>query len=345
MTFNFDKFIRAAEFSFNLKSVGLVRCKSLSDDILRQARVRIKTPNFESRELVRWLMGELINRPSIENFQESDPIEGDSLTSDQLEAINDQELESFSEQVLQKNRNLVKAHECEELKRVDGQSACDFLTHAIVHRGKEERAQVDRIIQSVSKPLFAESTLDSIRKSVAASNKFEDLIKQYSGDASLANRVLSQVRPEPQVLNMLPVHIPQNPILETNKILENLTGQIEGMRPLVAQGAELIRSMNDTALRLQADYIANAERSDRQTKNAMRVAVLSLVVSAVGLIASSWFSYQSYTDGKATAEEGKSQSKVFEKLTKDLMTAQHEDRVVLTKALADLKQTVPVGKK
>ena len=111
------------------------------------------------------------------------------------------------------------------------------------------------------------------------------------------------------------------------------------------QGAELIRSMNDTALRMQADYITNAERSDNKTKNAMRIAVLSLLVSAVGLIASSWFSYQTYADGKAAAEESRSQAAAFENRHKDLMTAQHEDRLLLIKAIAELKQPAQAGKK
>lgn len=113
----------------------------------------------------------------------------------------------------------------------------------------------------------------------------------------------------------------------------------------MAQGAELIRSMNDTALRMQGDYVANAAESNDRTKKAMKVAVLSLIVSAVGLLASSLFSYLSYADGKANAVESKNQGDAFEKLTKDLMTAQHEDRVTLTKALVDMKPTVPVGKK
>lgn len=373
MAFDLHKLARAAEFSLSLGSVGLVRCTSLTSDLLSQARHRLKASEAEGKEkeLARWLLGETAKRPNFENFKDSDPIEGDSLTAGQLASVTDPELECFSEHVLKKNLYLTKSHGSEELRRVEGQSACDFLAHAIVHRGNEEKAQIERIIQSATKPLFAESTLDSIKRSLTASTQFEDLIKRFSGASALdslkqsivtSNSIeslakkhadqasftigsLAAAEIQPQILRFDPPRIPRNPILETNQILENLTGQIEGMRPLVAQGAELIRSMNDTALRMQADYITNAERSDRQTNNALRVAVLSLVVSAVGLIASSWFSYQSYADGKANAVESKKQGDAFEKLTKELMASQHEDRVTLTKALADLKQTVPLGKR
>ena len=371
MAFDLHKLARAAEFSMPLGSLGLVRCKSLTSSLMSEARQRLKAPDTDGRELARWLLGELAKRPTVQDFKEADPIEGDSLTAEQVASVTDPELESFSESVLRKNLYLTRAHGSEELLRVEGQSASDFLAQAIGHRGKEEKAQMDRIIQSATKPLFAESTLDSIKRSLIASNQFEDLIKNYSGksaldsireglaasnpiddlgkklarDAILRERVLSQPGHEPQMLNVPPMHFPKNPIHETNQILENLTGQIEDMRPLVAQGAELIRCMNETALRMQGDYVANAAQSNEQTRRAMRVAVLSLIVSAVGLIASSLFSYLSYADGKSNAVESKQQGDAFEKLTKDLMAAQHEDRVALNKALVDMKKTVPVSKK
>ena len=371
MALNLNTLARAAEFSMSLGSQGLVRCKSLTSSLMSEARQRLKAPDAEGKELTRWLLGELAKRPTVQAFKETDPIEGDSLTTVQVVAVTDSELESFAEHVLKKKRYLTNAHGSEEFLRVEGQSACDFLAQAIVHRGKEEKAQMDRIIQSATKPLFAESTLDSIRKSITASNQLEYLIKKYSDkselnamkesiaafksinfvgkkdaeEASLAQIGRSQAVPEPQVLNLPQMHFPKNPILETNQILERLTGQIEDMRPLVAQGADLIRCMNDTALRMQGDYVANAAQSNHQTKIAMWVAVSSLIVSAVALIASSLFSYLSYADGKANAVESKKQGDAFEKITKDLMTAQHEDRVNLTKALVDMKPTVPAGKK
>lgn len=371
MAFNLHKLARAAEFSFDLSSIGLVRCKPLSSDLMSQAWKRIKTSDFESRELTRWLLGEMAKRPTVENFQEADPIEGNSLTTEQLIAVTNQELESFSERLVQKNLYLVRAHEGEELKRVEGQSACDFLAHAIEHRCTEEKAQIDRIIQSTTRPLFVDSTLESIKKSVAASNKFEDLIKKYSGesqleqlkkslagpyqldelrkqfltDASAAELLGSPSRLEPQILSMPPMHFPKNPILETNQILENLTIQIEGMRPLVAQGAEMIRGMNDTALRMQADYIANAVRADRQTNKAMWVAGLSLIVSAIGLVVSSYFSYQSYADSKSSGEKENAQIKVFKESINTLVTEQRAEQAAFLKQIGDANRSVPKAKK
>lgn len=371
MAFNLHKLARAAEFSFDLSSIGLVRCKPLSSDLMSQAWKRIKTSDFESRELTRWLLGEMAKRPTVENFQEADPIEGNSLTTEQLIAVTNQELESFSERLVQKNLYLVRAHEGEELKRVEGQSACDFLAHAIEHRCTEEKAQIDRIIQSTTRPLFVDSTLESIKKSVAASNKFEDLIKKYSGesqleqlkkslagpyqldelrkqfstDASAAELLGSPSRLEPQILSMPPMHFPKNPILETNQILENLTDQIQDMRPLVAQGAELIRSMNETAIRMQADYVANAARSDRHTNRALWVAGASLVISAIGFVVSSYFSYQSYRDSKASGEKTDAQIKVLEDGIRNLVSEQQADRAAFLKSVTDANRAGVISKK
>ena len=88
-----------------------------------------------------------------------------------------------------------------------------------------------------------------MKESISASNSIHFLGKKDAEEV-LAPIGRSQAQPEPQVLNMPRMHFPKNSILVTNQILENLTGQIEDMRPLAAQGAELIRCMNDTALRM-----------------------------------------------------------------------------------------------
>lgn len=371
MAFDLHKLARAAEFSMPVGPLGLVRCKSFTSDLMLEARQRLNVHKPEGKEFARWLLGELAKLPAVQDFHESDPIQGDSLTAEQLAFVTDFELESFCENILKKNLYLTREHGSKDFLRVEGQSACDFLAQAIVHRGNEEKAQIDRIIQSATEPLFTVSTIDSIKKNLSASNDFEDLIKKYSakssldairesiaasnpldalgkqylGDQSRTERLLAQTQPEPEFVNVPPMRFPKNPIHETNQILENLTSQIEDMRPLVAQGAELIRSMNDTALRMQADYFRNAERTDTQTKNALRVAVFSLIVSAVSLFASSWFSYQTYADGKMAASESKEQGRAFEERFNKLLAAQHEDRVLLIKALADLKQPESAGKK
>ena len=105
MAFDLRKLARAAEFSFSLGSVGIVRCKSLTSDLMSQARHRIKSSEAEGKvkQLARWLLGEMAKRPTVVDFKESDPIAGDSLTVEQLSSATDLELEAFSENVLKKN--------------------------------------------------------------------------------------------------------------------------------------------------------------------------------------------------------------------------------------------------
>ena len=117
------------------------------------------------------------------------------------------------------------------------------------------------------------------------------------------------------------------------------------MRPLVAQGAEMIRGMNDTALRMQADYIANAVRADRQTNKAMWVAGLSLIVSAIGLVVSSYFSYQSYADAKLSGEKENAQIKVFKESISTLVTEQRAERAAFLKQIGEANRSVLKAKK
>ena len=371
MSFDLEKLSRMAEFSLKLSSIGLVRCESLTSGLMSQAWKRIKTPDFDSKGLARWMLGEMAKRPSNENFQATDPIEGSSLTTDELMIVTDLELEHFSENLLQKNQYLVGTHKGEAIKRGEGQSACDFLAQAVEHRCAEEKAQLDRIIQSATRPLFVESTLDSFKKSLAASNKFEDLIKKYSGESQLEKLKKSLAGPyqldelrkqisagasaaellgnpsflEPPILSMPPMQFPKNPILETNQILENLTGQIDDIRPLVAQGAEVIRSMNETAIRMQADYVANAARADRHTNRALWFAGVSLVVSAIGIVVSSYFSYQSFMDSKASGEKTDAQMKVFEDGVRNLVSEQQADRAAFMKSVTDASRAAVSSKK
>ncbi len=356
MAFDLDKLLRAGEFSLVLNSIGLVRCKSFTSDLMSQASKRVTAPGFESKELARWLLGEVAILPISEQFQEADPIEGEPLSTEQLNVVTDAELEAFSDRVAKKNTFLVSTHKGKEVTRTEGQSACDFLAYAIEHSQAEEKARTARLLESVSPPLFGQSTLDSIKSSLAASNRFEDLIKKYAIGPSPVDRLVGAIPIEPRVLDFPEIHVPKNPIHETNQILENLSGRIDEMRPLVVQGAEMIRSMNETAVRMQGDYLENAARTDQQTSNAMKVAVASLVVSGLGLIGSTYFSYLTYRDGKVAADAAKlaekkadeksaAQKALIEEGISKLLSSQQDGTKAIVKSLAEVGHGISATKK
>ena len=95
MAFDLTTLARAAEFSMSLGSLGLVRCKSLTSSLMSEARQRLKAPDAEGKELARWLLGELAKRPTVQAFKETDPIEGDSLTTEQVASVTESDLCHF----------------------------------------------------------------------------------------------------------------------------------------------------------------------------------------------------------------------------------------------------------
>ena len=122
----------------------------------------------------------------------------------------------------------------------------------------------------MSGSLFADTTLDSMRRNLSISDQLNDTIAKYSrslshadlGLAASQSHVLNRLSPE---LRIPEFRVPENPIHETNKKLGSVVEQIEDLRPMAAQAAQLIRSMNDAAIRMQADYIANATSTGRLT--------------------------------------------------------------------------------
>lgn len=329
-----EKLARMGQFSLDLGTQGQVRFVSLTTKLLSESIRRMNEPDFDPKGWVRWLFSEMARWPSSETFQDDDPIDGETLKPDEMEAVSDDLLEIFAEKLIQKQAYLLKTHGERDLERAVGQSACDFLANAFLHHRTEEGKQRERLFQSVTKPLFAESTLDSIRRSIDASSHLQESIKTYAEigstlDSTLASRM---AMPRPHELMLPP--IPKNPIHETNEILEELTTQLQDMRPLIAQGAELIRSMNDTALRMQADYIENAAKTAKQAK-------LAIWIAATGLVVSSIFSYLSYADSKEADRKFEAQMTGFRAATERLASEQKEAISTLVKTVAAGRHSPP----
>lgn len=210
----------------------------------------------------------------------------------------------------------------------------------------EEKNKWERMTQSVSKSLSASAAVEAIQCNHGALDQFRDGIEKHAID--LPKAATSFAEPRVDVLNsrMLELHIQKNPIHDTNEMLESVVRQIDDLRPMAAQAAQIIRSMNDTALGMQADYIENAKTAGRQTRNAIWIAAVSLLVSAIGLAISSFFSYQSYVDVKESGVKSEAQIKAFQNEIRDLATAQYEERAFLVKAIVDARRVsaAPVKK-
>ncbi len=336
MTFDIKKLARMGEFAMELNSLGRAICISLKTSHLSQIDKKLEISNVHGLDLVRWLFGEVARRPVDGVSEENDPGNNPRFTAEELMVVTDAELEEFADKLVFKNKYpLLKTHEGSDIEKLVDESSCDFIVRAFRHYAAEQKAQRMRMIESVSKPVFSEATLDTIRKNIDFSDQLQNTISKYTDSLKFDRPNIAEPKLDVLAHPMPELHIPKNPIYETNKTLENVVKQIEDLRPMAAQAAQLISSMNDTALSMQVNYIKNSEDTGRQTKVAMYIAAAGLILTVIGLVISSYFSYKSSIDSNESSQKSDAQIKAFQIEIRNLAAAQHEERAALLKAITD----------
>ncbi len=87
------------------------------------------------------------------------------------------------------------------------------------------------------------------------------------------------------------IKLPENPIHKTNDRLDQVISNIDSLRSLASDSALLIKSLNDTALNMAAEFKESSERDSKHNKIMLFIAVVSLALSAL-------FSFLNYQDSK-----------------------------------------------
>lgn len=360
MAFDISKLARMSEFSLELSSLGTVRCLCLNTKHISQANKKLDSSGIHSTDFARWLFGELARRSVEGQADEADLTDASSFTTEELDSVTNEELGEFAEKLIQKNRYLLKTHKGSDIEKSADESVCDFLVRVFRHHAAEQKAQWERWTEPLSKSLLDGATLAAVQRNLGLSNQLQNTIDMYRANSGLEESVrINQSLPDSTTLEAMQrmsavgastteprlddlnyraheIHIPKNPIHETNEKLGDVVKQIEDLRPMAAEAAELIRSMNDTALRMQADYIENAKTAGQQTRNAIWIAAVSLLVSAIGLGISSFFSYQSYVDGRLANEKSEEQVKAFKDEVRELAAAYREGQPALIKTIGEI---------
>lgn len=327
-----EKLGRLCQFSMNVEPLGLVRFISLTTDLTDACLKRIKEGKQSSQDIARWLFESMARKTENSDFKDEDIIEGPSFDSQELATMPDAALEAFAEKLTQINRYLLDKAGGDSLKKSDDQTHCDFLIAAIEHYHSESRRHIDQLLKSASSSFFSESTYAQIKKNLDASSLMEQSIKRFQDRTSLLNFPESGYPKIPDI-TLRPLPEIRSPLLETNSILQDLNSQINDMRPLVTQGAELIRSMNDTAIRMQADYLSNATQSDRHTRRAIWIAAISLFISAIGLASSSYFSYKGLVDAQEEEKKNAALQRNLESAVERLVTAEQQSSGIVAAAI------------
>lgn len=189
------------------------------------------------------------------------------------------------------------------------------------------------ISSHLSTGIFSDSARESLLQNFSMSDQLQDTIKAFKRNTFDLEIARGSIKPD--LLQIRPLPILDSPLIETNRRLGMLLDQMQEMRPLVAQSAELIGNMNDTALKMQASFMVNARSTRWYALIAIGIAVLSLVVSSI-------FSWLSFSNGKQQSEKSDAQIRLFQTEIRNLIAAQEKDRAVLVSALKEARQSIPV---
>ena len=373
MVLDLSKFERRHDFDLETQSLGIIRCGTLKVSTLSGTAKALADPNgdalLQCRNILQ-MVGKILFPPA--DNQETSEI---GLSDDDIQRITDEEIETFSKEFVahndwllhsgdDANRQESSGHangstgsfrtEADALAKGNGERNSDYLIR-VLHRYFEAQgerlkkmleplskgfasdtfaAQIKQLAEPLSARLassgFNATTLESLRRNLSISDQLKDTLRAFD-KSTIAREILSEPA-RLEIHSPRPIEFPENPIVETNRRLSSMLDQIGEMRALAARSAELIDSMNRTALQMQANFISNARSTQKSALIAIGIAVFSL-------LASSFFSWLSYSDGKEQSEKSNSQIKLYQAEVAKLITAQEKDRAVLVDALKKAHQT------
>ena len=160
----------------------------------------------------------------------------------------------------------------------------------------------ETVAEKMRKDALGASALNAAFRTVEASNKLGESIASLRAFEKMASK-----QPEHIDMARLPPLLP-NPILETNRLLERQQIYAEEMRPTVIRCAELIQTLTDSTLAMQAFSNNNSAQAEKHARRSMRVAIGSIAIAVITSVISIYYAMLSPTGDQ------------FDKLTKTLAT-------------------------
>ena len=187
-----------------------------------------------------------------------------------------------------------------------GDSAAELARKFGIGETMAEQARKFGIGETVAekrrKDALGASALNAAFRTVEASNKLGESIASLRAFEKMASK-----QPEHIDMARLP-QLPPNPILETNRLLERQQIYAEEMRPTVIRCAELIQTLTDSTLAMQAFSNNNSAQAEKHARRSMRVAIGSIAIAVITSVISIYYAMLSPTGDQ------------FDKLTKTLAT-------------------------
>jgi len=130
-------------------------------------------------------------------------------------------------------------------------------------------------------------------RAVQASDNLGETVASMRASDLAARHILHAVEPASRSFE-IPMP-PPNPIHETNKLLQTFKDRADEMRPTFIRTVELIQTLTETALAVQALANANAADAERQSRRSMTVAIWSIVLTLLVGGISIYYAYSSPT--------------------------------------------------
>jgi hypothetical protein len=299
MALNLEAALRAGDFELSTDAIGTLFVRSADSVVLRIAGARAH--NNEPAEAI---VQELIRatafkepRPDDEKWNE-DPTQT-RPTEEELSLLTPREIEEFARRLVEKNRHYAFKSVPEQ---GSGESCVAYLVRGLA--GLDERERVEREKAFAG---FGESVRESIARNTTANAKL--------ARASLVD--LHQPLERSPLTYVTPLNVPRNPGERTNEILEQLVSLMAGVRKQTEASANVIGSLNDVIVSMQAEYVQNAKKAGRHANAALGFAALGIIVSTV-------FSALTYRDAHKAGAESEAAVKAVRADLAALVTAQRE---------------------
>ena len=296
------------DFEFETRSIGTIRCSSLTIGMLSSLERELKNDRIDSLVFTRKMLREIGRHTEIgEGKGEANSL---SLTELNIGSITDEELETFASEFLAHNDWLhttleARKHSVSKIRdgekvivrqptqfhsgKIETESNSEYLVRILRRHVDEHTLSIRRIVKpffgSPFTNTFSNTTKSLLKNHISLSDQLRRTLRSFEPDLTLLNPSGSL---EAELTDVRVPDIIESPVAETNRRLGDVLDYARELRPIILQSAELFRNMSDTALQMHADFNQSARRSLFVSCFVACIATISLVVTAVY----SWSSYR-----------------------------------------------------
>ncbi|WP_041741344.1 hypothetical protein [Collimonas fungivorans] len=306
------------DFDLQTANLGTLRIGPMESDFNEKLQIDAAMPDADGRQLAQQALIHTA-RKKTGDAATGTWSEWPSLAETEVEEITLAELGTFSERLAQ--RYFTSNSDGTRGPVDGGPSGVDFLISEINKSKLSDERRIAQQFEEIRKSPFSSATMKAMEFNSGVSTRLGEAIGNF--------RNLS--RPPIESL-----YIPSSsPIQRTNEALETLLENVEQMRPVFAMCAELIQSMNSTALKMQEDSIAASAQAEKRAAQSMKFATIGIWISGLTFIVSSLFSIYTIMDAGHVTSETVGHSEALSKEIHDMTVAVNSARLAFERSATE----------